>query len=158
MNIRTLTRRESWMTDAEWRQILRHRRAILKDFTDREVPLTVFIGLRLNAYLFALILTQRNENAILTPAHEGAPLPIPTPEQFDALIAAREKLTRLACEIEHGPKAAATPEPAQEPQPEFTDEALQVQSTILTPAYTNPPNPTYQLNRQQRRALARRAA
>ena len=153
MNIRTLTRRESWMTDAEWRQILRHRRAILKDFTDREVPLTVFIGLRLHAYLFALILTQRNETALLSPTHEGDPLPIPTPEQFDALIAAREKLTRLASEIEHGPKAATTPEPIQEPQPESNAETLSIQSTIPTL-----PNPTYQLNRQQRRALARRAA
>ena len=144
MNIRTLTRRESWMTDAEWRQILRHRRAILKDFTDREVPLTVFIGLRLHAYLFALILTQRNENAILTP------------EQFDALIAAREKLTRLACEIEHGPKATATPEPTQEPQPESQPETPPAQ--VALPMPTVPPNPTYQLNRQQRRALARRAA
>ena len=144
------------MTEAEWRQILRHRRAILKDFTDREVPLTVFIGLRLHAYLFALILTQRNENAVLSPTHEGAPLPIPTPEQFDALIAAREKLTRLACEIEHGPKATATPEPTQEPQPESQPETPPAQ--VALPMPTVPPNPTYQLNRQQRRALARRAA
>ena len=158
MNIRTLTRRESWMTDAEWRQILRHRRAILKDFTEREVPLTVFIGLRLHAYLFALILTQRNENALLSPAHEGAPLPIPTPDQFDALIAAREKLTRLACEIELGPKPIAAPEPTQEPQPESENETTAAQATISTPTPTTPPNPTYQLNRQQRRALARRAA
>jgi hypothetical protein len=158
MNIRTLTRRESWMTDAEWRQILRHRRAILKDFAEREIPLTIFIGLRLHAYLFALILTQRNETAILTTAHEGAPLPIPTPEQFDALIAAREKLTRLASEIEHGPKATAAPEPTQETQPESNDETPLVEPAIPLPTHTTPANPPYQLNRQQRRALARRAA
>ena len=158
MNIRTLTRRESWMTDAEWRQILRHRRAILKDFTEREVPLTVFIGLRLHAYLFALILTQRNETALLSPTHEGDPLPIPTPEQFDALIAAREKLTRLASEIEHGPKATATTETNQDPLPESANETPLIQATIPLPTPATPANPPYQLNRQQRRALARRAA
>jgi hypothetical protein len=159
MNIRTLSRRESWMTDAEWRHALRHRRAILRDFAEREVPLTVFIALRLHAYLFALILTQRTENALLVPLNANDSLPTITAEQLEALTAGRDRLLRLLSEIEHGPKIA-TPEPADEPQPEPVKEiATAFPMTLLEEA--DPfvlPDFGYTLNRKQRRALARRAA
>jgi len=163
MIIRALSRREPWMTQPEWRHALRHRRALLRDLEARGIPVTPVLALRMQDFLVLMTLTRRMELAFFTPANDDMPPPVPTLTQLEDITTARERLAKLAAEIFVDSATCTEPETAapEECTPPSEDDlgALLFCPEILEPVHaTQPPSPGPALNRQQRRALARKAA